>query len=128
MHILGIHHVAIICSDYGVSRRFYSETLGLKIIRETFREDRDSWKCDLALPDGTQIELFSFPSPPARPSYPEARGLRHLALAVVHLESEVRRLTAAGVNIEPIRTDDLTGKQFTFFPDPDGLPIELYEK
>ncbi len=128
MHILGIHHVAIICSDYPVSRRFYAETLKLPIFRETFREDRDSWKCDFALPDGTQIELFSFPNPPVRPSYPEARGLRHLALAVVHLESEVRRLTAEGVNIEPIRTDDLTGKQFTFFHDPDGLPIELYEK
>ncbi len=128
MHIVGIHHVAIICSNYPESRRFYSEVLGFRIIRETFREDRDSWKCDLGLADGTQIELFSFPGPPIRPSYPEARGLRHLALAVVHLESEVRRLTAEGINIEPIRTDELTGKQYTFFADPDGLPIELYEK
>lgn len=128
MHILGIHHVAIICSDYPESRRFYAETLGFPVLREVYREARDSWKCDMRLPDGTQIELFSFAGAPTRLSQPEARGLRHLALAVVHLESEVRRLTAAGVNVEPIRTDEATGKQYTFFPDPDGLPIELYER
>ena len=127
MPILGIHHIAIICSDFPRSRRFYVEVLGLSVIRETFRAERRSHKCDLALPDGTQIELFSFPNPPPRPSYPEARGLRHLALAVRNLDDEVARIAARGIAIEPIRIDEHTGKRFTFFADPDGLPIELYE-
>ena len=127
MAILGIHHVAIICSDYGVSRRFYVDVLGLSVIREAFRAERRSHKCDLALPDGTQIELFSFPDRPPRPSYPEACGLRHLALAVRWLDDEVARLAALGIAVEPIRVDEATGRKYTFFADPDGLPVELYE-
>jgi glyoxylase I family protein len=127
MNIKALHHVAIIASDYARSKRFYTEVLGLKVIEETYREVRDSYKLDLALPDGTQIELFSFPSPPPRPSYPEACGLRHLAFAVEDLDGAVRWLESQGVAVEPARVDELTGKRFTFFADPDGLPLELYE-
>lgn len=122
-----LHHIAIICSDYEGSKRFYTETLGLQIVAETFRQERNSYKLDLALPDGSQIELFSFPSPPPRPSLPEACGLRHLAFAVSDLDRDVAELSDRGIEVEPIRVDDLTGKRFTFFADPDGLPIELYE-
>lgn len=122
-----IHHAAIICSDYERSRKFYVDVLGLRIVAETLRAERRSHKLDLALPDGSQIELFSFPSPPARPSYPEACGLRHLAFTVTDLDVEVARLQRLGVRVEPVRTDELTGKRFTFFADPDGLPLELYE-
>lgn len=121
-----IHHVAVICSDYHRSRRFYVEVLGFPVIREVFREARQSWKCDLDA-GNAQIELFSFPSPPPRPSYPEAAGLRHLALAVSDLDAEVARLTALGVACEPVRVDEYTDRKFTFFADPDGLPLELYE-
>ena len=121
-----IHHVAIICSDYDRSRRFYVEVLGFPVIREVFRAARNSWKCDLDA-GNAQIELFSFPSPPPRPSYPEAAGLRHLALAVSNLDAEVARLTALGVACEPVRIDEYTDRKFTFFADPDGLPLELYE-
>ncbi|HYE00620.1 MAG TPA: VOC family protein [Alphaproteobacteria bacterium] len=121
-----IHHVAVICSDYERSKRFYSETLGLPIVREVFRAERQSWKCDLAI-GGAQIELFSFPDPPPRPSRPEAQGLRHLAFAVAALEPAIARLEAAGVAVEPVRVDAHTGRRFTFFADPDGLPLELYE-
>ena len=127
MHILGMHHVAVIVSDYRRSKRFYTEVLGLRIVAETFREARDSYKLDLALPDGTQIELFSFPGSPPRASYPEACGLRHLAFAVADLDEAVRFLEDQGVAVEPVRVDELTGKRFTFFADPDGLPLELYE-
>lgn len=124
----GIHHVAIICSNYRRSRAFYTETLGLKVINETYRRERDSWKLDLALPDGSQIELFSFPTTPKRVSRPEACGLRHLAFAVEDLRATMTRLRIlGGAQLEPIRVDELTGKKFTFFSDPDGLPIELYE-
>lgn len=121
-----IHHVAIICSDYDRSRRFYVEVLGLPVIREVFRETRNSWKCDLDA-GNAQIELFSFPSPPPRPSYPEAAGLRHLAFATPDLDAEVARLTGLGVVCEPVRIDEYTDRKFTFFADPDGLPLELYE-
>ena len=124
----GFHHVALICGDYARSKAFYTELLGLEIIAETYREARDSWKLDLALPGGGQIELFSFPSPPDRPDRPEAKGLRHLAFSVADVAEAKRRLEAKGVAVEPIRTDDLTGKRFTFFADPDGLPLELYER
>ncbi len=127
MNIRGLHHVAVICSDYEVSKRFYTELLGLRIIAETHRQERDSYKLDLLVPGGAQIELFSFPSPPARVSQPEACGLRHLAFSVEDMDDEIARLTANGVAVEPIRVDELTGKRFTFFADPDGLPIELYE-
>ena len=122
-----IHHVAIICSDYQVSKDFYTRILQLKVVAETYRESRNSHKLDLALPNGSQIELFSFPEAPQRPSYPEAQGLRHLAFSVDNVESVVEYLQGQGVAVEPIRVDELTGKQFTFFNDPDGLPLELYE-
>jgi glyoxylase I family protein len=128
LNLLRTHHVAIICADYGESRRFYVETLGLEVVRETYREARDSYKLDLRLPDGVQIELFSFPSPPKRPSYPEAAGLRHLAFEVADLDEAVAELGRGGVAVEPIRVDETTGKRFTFFADPDGLPLELYER
>ena len=127
MHLSGIHHVAIICSDYPASKRFYTELLGLRVIAETFREQRNSFKLDLQLPDGGQIELFSFPGAPVRPSYPEARGLRHLAFRVEDLDSAVAELQREGVAVEPVRVDELTGLRFTFFADPDGLPLELLE-
>lgn len=125
--IKGMHHVAIICSDYAVSKKFYIEVLGLEGVAETYRAARQSSKLDLRLPDGTQIELFSFPQPPQRPSRPEACGLRHLSFAVADLTAAVAQLTARGVETEPIRVDALTGKRFTFFQDPDHLPLELYE-
>ena len=128
MKILRTHHVAVICSDYGRSKRFYTEVLGLEIVAEAYRAARDSHKLDLRLPDGTQVELFSFPHPPARPSYPEACGLRHLAFAVVDLDAAVAHLKAHGIAAEPVRVDEYTGKRFTFFADPDGLPLELYER
>ncbi|EIM25862.1 SMU1112c/YaeR family gloxylase I-like metalloprotein [Microvirga lotononidis] len=121
-----IHHVAIICSDYGRSKEFYSEILGLPIIREVWRAERRSWKCDLLI-GSAQIELFSFPTPPPRPSHPEARGLRHLAFRVETLEPIIERLEAFGIAVEPIRIDEHTQQRFTFFTDPDGLPLELYE-
>ena len=122
-----VHHVAIICSDYLVSKRFYSEILGFRILKETYREERQSYKLDLAINDQQQIELFSFPSPPARPSRPEAQGLRHIAFAVENLEDCIKHLNQQGVITEDIRLDELTGKRFTFFADPDDLPLELYE-
>lgn len=125
--LTGFHHVAVICGDYARSKAFYTGILGLEIIAETHRAARDSWKLDLALPGGGQIELFSFPSPPDRPTRPEAKGLRHLAFTVADVEAAKLRLEASGVPVEPIRIDELTGKRFTFFPDPDGLPLELYE-
>lgn len=122
-----IHHAAIICSDYDRSRAFYTGTLGLRIMAENYRPARQSWKLDLALPDGGQIELFSFPDAPGRLSRPEAQGLRHLAFAVNDLDAARARLESHGVTVEPIRVDEYTGRRFTFFPDPDGLPLELYE-
>jgi len=123
----GFHHVALICSDYTVSRHFYTEVLGLQIIAETHRQERASWKLDLRVPGGGQIELFSFPDPPKRPSRPEAQGLRHLAFRVPDLDQVTDRLIQKGVEVEPVRIDELTGARFTFFADPDGLPLELYE-
>ncbi|AOC92790.1 VOC family protein [Bacillus amyloliquefaciens] len=122
-----IHHIAIICSDYEKSKAFYTETLGFGIIKETYRKERGSYKLDLALDGAYVIELFSFPDPPERPTRPEAAGLRHLAFTVNDLEAAVRELKEKGIETEPIRTDPLTGKRFTFFFDPDKLPLELYE-
>jgi len=127
MSFLSIHHVAIICSDYERSKRFYTETLGLKVIAEAYRAERQSYKLDLAVANGIQIELFSFPNPPSRPSRPEACGLRHLAFAVTNVEQIKLDLEQKGVFVEPIRIDEYTGKKFTFFADPDGLPLEVYE-
>ena len=127
MRLLGVHHVAVIASDYARSKRFYTETLGLEVVAETYRAARDSYKLDLALPDGSQIELFTFPGAPPRPSRPEAQGLRHLAFAVDDLDAAVADLEAGGVAVEPVRVDEMTGRRFTFFADPDDLPLELYE-
>ncbi|UNK51156.1 VOC family protein [Lysobacter sp. S4-A87] len=127
MQLQRIHHVAIICADYTRSRHFYTQVLGLRVLAEVHRHARDSWKLDLALPDGGQLELFSFPSPPPRPSYPEARGLRHLAFEVADVAAAAEELQAQGIAVEPIRIDEYTGRRFTFFADPDELPIELYE-
>ena len=124
----GIHHIAIICADYGKSKRFYTDVLGLEIVREVFREERRSYKLDLSLNGQYIIELFSFPDPPPRPSRPEAQGLRHLAFEVDNIENEIVKLNLKGVATEPIRTDPYTGKLFTFFADPDGLPLEIYQK
>ncbi len=122
-----IHHAAIICSDYEKSKHFYTEILGLEVIAENYRATRDSYKLDLGLPDGGQIELFSFPNSPDRPSYPEALGLRHLAFLVDSVDEVVEHLTKARVEVEEVRTDEFTGKRFTFFSDPDLLPLEVYE-
>ena len=123
----GIHHVAIICADYPRSKAFYTQILGLKIVAEHYRQARDSYKLDLALPDGSQIELFSFNDAPPRPSYPEAQGLRHLAFKVDDIEVVVVHLQLSNISVEPVRIDEYTGKQYTFFSDPDGLPLELYQ-
>ncbi|WP_299199691.1 VOC family protein [uncultured Amphritea sp.] len=125
--LAGVHHVAIICSDYQRSKHFYVSILGLEVIAENYRHERDSYKLDLKLPDGGQIELFSFPDRPARPSYPEALGLRHLAFSVNSIEAAVKRLQGYGIAAEPVRIDEYTGKQYTFFSDPDHLPLELYQ-
>ena len=124
----GLHHAAIICSDYTRSKHFYVEVLGLRIVAENFRAARQSWKLDLALPDGAQIELFSFPDAPPRPSYPEAQGLRHLAFEVDDVQLCKAQLEAQGIAVEPVRIDEFTGKAFVFFADPDGLPLELYQR
>lgn len=122
-----IHHAALICSDYAASKAFYTQVLGLKVLAEHYRAERDSWKLDLALPDGSQLELFSFPDAPPRPSYPEAQSLRHLAFSVDDVAEAIAWLATKGVQCEPVRTDPYTGRQFTFFADPDGLPLELYQ-
>ena len=123
-----IHHAAIICSDYRRSKHFYTELLGLTVLDENYRADRDSYKLDLALPDGGQVELFSMPGAPKRPSFPEAQGLRHLAFSVSDIDQWVAWLTSLSIEVEPIRVDPYTGMRFTFFKDPDDLPLELYEQ
>ena len=123
-----VHHIAIICSDYARSKSFYVGTLGFEIVRETYRADRKSFKLDLKVGDAYQIELFSFPNPPKRTSSPEACGLRHIAFEVENVENVANKLRAKGIESEPIRTDELTNKRFTFLRDPDDLPIEIYEK
>jgi glyoxylase I family protein len=123
-----IHHIAIICSDYEVSKKFYTEILGLKIIREVYRKERESFKLDLSLNGEYVIELFSFPNPPQRVSRPEARGLRHLAFEVENLDKIIKHLEFYNIDYEAIRIDEFTQKRFTFINDPDKLPIEFYEK
>jgi len=127
MLLKSVHHIAIIVSNYQISKTFYTEVLGLQIIAETYREERHSYKLDLALNEQYCIELFSFPDYVKRPSYPEALGLRHLAFAVQNIEQSYDELRAKKIPVEPIRIDNLTGKRFVFFSDPDGLPLELYE-
>ncbi|MFZ7942097.1 VOC family protein [Neobacillus sp. 19] len=128
MKLKRIHHIAVICSDYQKSKDFYVRVLGLTPAREVYREERESYKLDLEIDGHYQIELFSFPNPPPRPSYPEAAGLRHLAFEVDDIAEAVEVLQNQDVTVETIRIDPLTNKKFTFFADPDGLPIELYEK
>lgn len=127
LNIKKIHHVAIIVSNYEKSKNFYTNILGFEILKETYRKERDSYKLDLKVNGVYQIELFSFPNPPERVNNPEARGLRHLAFEVENIEKEVEKLLNNGVQCENIRIDEITGKKFTFFKDPDGLPLELYE-
>ncbi|WP_353932782.1 VOC family protein [Okeanomitos corallinicola TIOX110] len=126
MKISNIHHIAIICSNYEKSKHFYVDILGFKIIHETYRKARNSYKLDLQV-GNTQIELFSFPNPPQRVSNPEACGLRHLAFAVENIEESVKYLNSKNIEVENIRVDEITGKKFTFFQDPDHLPLEIYE-
>ncbi|WET01632.1 VOC family protein [Flavobacterium sp. YJ01] len=123
-----VHHIAILCSDYEKSKYFYTQILGLTIIREIYREERQSYKLDLALNGSYVVELFSFPNPPQRPSRPEAVGLRHLAFEVINLEETITFLTSKNIESEPIRIDETTEKRFTFITDPDLLPIEFYER
>jgi glyoxylase I family protein len=127
LSLQAIHHVAVICCDYARSKHFYTEILGLTIVAETYREARDSYKLDLAVNSLYQIELFSFPNPPARPSRPEAAGLRHLAFSVLDIEQTHTYLGQKGVLCEDIRVDEFTQKKFFFIADPDDLPIEFYE-
>ncbi len=127
MNIKGIHHIAIIAGDYERSKRFYTEVLGFTIIKETFRKERNSFKLDLAINGVYSIELFSFPNHRERASFPESKGLRHLAFAVDNLPMAVSELMAHGVEVQSIRTDEITNKQFCFFYDPNGQPLELYE-
>ncbi|MFC4376402.1 VOC family protein [Nocardia halotolerans] len=124
---LGVHHVAIIATDYVRSKRFYTETLGGSVVAEHYRAERDSWKLDIALPGGCRVELFSFPDPPPRPTRPEAAGLRHLAFVVDDVAATLTELRARGVRTEELRIDEYTGKRMAFFFDPDELPLELYE-
>ncbi len=128
LQINHIHHVAIICSDYQKSKRFYTEILGFKILREVYRAERESFKLDLLINENYQIELFSFPNPPARPSRPEACGLRHLAFEVSNIFHIREELISLMIDCEEIRIDEFTNKAFFFINDPDGLPIEFYEK
>jgi len=123
-----VHHIAIIASNYKISKHFYTEILGLQIVREVYREARNSYKLDLAIRENYIIELFSFPNPPARPSRPESCGLRHLAFEVEDVAEAKQNLEAKGIEVEDIRIDEFTGKKFTFFADPDDLPIEFYEQ
>ena len=122
-----IHHVAIIVSDYERSKDFYVNKLGFEVIRENYRPGRDDWKLDLRLNDSTELELFAIKNAPARPSYPEAQGLRHLAFKVESVGETVKELAALGIDCEKVRTDDYTGGKMTFFHDPDGLPLEIHE-
>lgn len=127
MKLNRIHHIAIICSDYKKSKLFYVDILGLQVLHEVYREERQSYKLDLEVNGSYQVELFSFPHPLERQSYPEAAGLRHLAFEVEDVEEWITYLMARDIKAEPVRIDPYTNKRFTFFNDPDGLPIEIYE-
>lgn len=126
MDLQKVHHIAIIGSNYEASKKFYTDLLGFQVIRENYREERDDYKIDLALGD-MELELFIIKDCPKRPSYPEAYGLRHLAFAVESVEKTVNELKSLGIETEPVRIDEFTGKKMTFFHDPDGLPLEIHE-
>ncbi len=123
-----VHHIAIICSNYELSKKFYTQVLGFKIVQEVYRAERESFKLDLSINNEYLIELFSFPRPPKRLTQPEGTGLRHLAFEVDDVQGSVDALAKKGINAELIRVDELTKKKFTFISDPDDLPIELYER
>jgi glyoxylase I family protein len=127
LNIQSIHHVAILTDNYEVSKRFYTEVLGFEMIRETYREERQSFKLDLSIKGKYQIELFSFPDYIERASFPEAKGLRHLAFAVYDVQTSIEYLRSKNVDVQDMRLDETTGKKFTFFYDPNGQPLELYE-
>ncbi len=127
MKIERLHHIAIICSDYEKSKWFYIDILGFKIEQEIYRQERNSYKLDLSLNGQYLIELFSFPNPPHRPTKPEAAGLRHVAFGVKSINDTIEYLETKNIQTEPVRTDEFTNKKFTFFTDPDNLPIEVYE-
>lgn len=128
LHLKKVHHIAVICSDYQRSLDFYTRILGFEILAEHYREERQSYKTDLALGSDYVVELFSFPSPPPRPSYPEAAGLRHLAFAVESIAEAAAELDRLGIAHEQVRVDEYSQKRFLFLKDPDSLPIELYEE
>ena len=127
MNIERLHHIAIICSNYEVSKQFYTKILGFKIENEVYRKERNSYKLDLSLNGQYLIELFSFPNPPARQTRPEATGLRHISFGAKDIENSIAILKSQNIITEPIRIDEYTGKKFTFFTDPDNLPLEIYE-
>lgn len=127
MKIKAIHHIAILTDEYERSKRFYTEVLGFEVIKETYRSERESYKLDLAINGKYQIELFSFPDFKQRASFPEQKGLRHLAFSVDDIDEAVTELIEKGVEVQGIRTDELTNKRFCFFNDPNGQPLELYE-
>ena len=127
MKLSVIHHVAIIVSDYEVSKDFYVNKLGFPVIRENYRPQKDDWKLDLRVNDTTELEIFGVKNPPERVTNPEAAGLRHLALHTSDIEPDAAELEANGISVEPIRVDEFSNRKFTFFADPDGLPIELHE-
>lgn len=128
MNIRGIHHIAILTDKYEISKKFYTDILGFKILKETYRAERNSYKLDLEINGNYQIELFSFPDYRERASYPEAKGLRHLAFEVDDLEAGIEFLRSKGVEVQDIRIDEITLKRFAFFNDPNGQPLELYEE
>lgn len=127
MNLSAIHHIAIIVSDYPRSKDFYVNKLGFSVIRENYRPDKGNWKLDLRINDDTELEIFGVANPPARVTRPEAAGLRHLAFRVENIEKTAAELEALGIPVEPIRMDAYSGRKFTFFADPDGLPLELHE-
>lgn len=127
MNLSAIHHIAIIVSDYPRSKDFYVNKLGFPVIRENYRPDKGDWKLDLRINDDTELEIFGVANPPARVTRPEAAGLRHLAFRVENIEKTAAELKALGIPVEPIRMDAYSGRKFTFFADPDGLPLELHE-
>ena len=127
MNLSQIHHIAIIVSYYEASKDFYVNKLGFQIVRENYRPERNDWKLDLKVNETTELEIFGVKNPPARVTRPEAAGLRHLAFFTDNIEETVAELKEKGIVTEPIRVDEFSGKKFTFFADPDGLPIELHE-
>ena len=120
------HHIAIICSDWDAAREFYVNKLGFELIREAYRPAQNDYLRMLRLGE-TTLEIFINPENPERVNNPEAKGLRHLAFRVDNAEEAAAWLNSRGVETEPIREDKVNGGRFTFFRDPDGLPLEIHE-